>query len=151
MIYAFVRLAIATVFGFDLFIVIKYNQSAVMNGEYFEEARYRILLHWTAPEFGLCVACIKSVVVASRHWKIDGVLSSLKHPKVDQVTGNVEADDVCDVCLEKMTSAQTVDVGETACGHMFHFKCLAAWLRVNLMCPNCCRKLLWMSEVKVME
>jgi Ring finger domain len=83
------------------------------------------------------VSLIRSIVAAIRQCMIEFVLSSLKPPKVNQWTGKVEADDLCCICMEEMTSSQPVDVGETECGHTFHVKCLTKWLQVMTTCPKC--------------
>ena len=59
----------------------------------------------------------------------------------------------CSICLEALTSASIEEVGDTdnvpsedpprelPCGHLFHERCLGAWLLRSNACPLCRRDL----------
>jgi hypothetical protein len=41
----------------------------------------------------------------------------------------------CSICMEEFDSAQ--QIRRTACGHVFHSKCLSGWLHMSRTCPLC--------------
>ncbi len=55
------------------------------------------------------------------------------------VTGSIEPDEICSICLSQLSSDSSLRVRKiTVCGHKFHDTCLSEWLvGTNNTCPLC--------------
>ena len=53
----------------------------------------------------------------------------------------------CSICLEAVTSRTET---KTACGHVYHKKCLSKWLETKYTCP-CCRTELKEKRISAQE
>jgi hypothetical protein len=50
-------------------------------------------------------------------------------------TADFEENQECSICMEEFDSTQVIR--RTRCGHVFHSKCLAGWLKAGHTCPLC--------------
>ncbi|XP_064640345.1 E3 ubiquitin-protein ligase AMFR-like [Lineus longissimus] len=67
-----------------------------------------------------------------RHKNYLRVVNSMEKRFSMATAEDLEADDDCAICWDKMEQARKLP-----CGHIFHYSCLRSWLEQDTTCPTC--------------
>lgn len=90
-----------------------------------------------------CEMCLVGDSSSSQHCDECGFCMSLEKYKSHQCR-KLPKDTICTICCEPIEHKMQADIQR--CGHIFHFNCMAQYLKSYIGCPLCKKTLFDMSE-----